>query len=242
MKALIEVGPTHAEVHPRDGDEKPAHEPRQHRADGEPDHRVAVDINSHQLCRGPVLRQCAQRAPDLGVLHERDEHDNRKDRQYADQDAVIGHDQPKIPVEHAVDNFRHTALFFAEQQQDHGIEEERQPGGQQHRAFLARGSLDHGAKEEFFYQRAQNGQCDARHHQCYHERPAQLPVKRIGDEPAQNIHLPVSEVQHVHQREDQGQPESDHRILRTQIDPVGDDLFHAPPVAPCYPGPSLARG
>ncbi len=58
------------------------------------------------------------------------------------------------------------------------------------------------------------------------EGQAQLPIDFIGDEAAEHVHLPVREIQHVHQREDQRQPERDQRVLGAEIEPVGDDLFH----------------
>ena len=56
----------------------------------------------------------------------------------------------------------------------------------------------------------------------------QLAVDRVGDEAAEHVHLPVREVEHVHQREDERQPQRDQRILRAEIEAVDDDLFHAP--------------
>ena len=58
------------------------------------------------------------------------------------------------------------------------------------------------------------------------ERQAELAVDRIGDEAAQHIHLPVREIEHVHQCEDQGQTQCDQRILGAEIEAVDDDLFH----------------
>ena len=58
----------------------------------------------------------------------------------------------------------------------------------------------------------------------------QLAVDRVGDEAAEHVHLAVREIEHVHQREDQRQAERDQRVLRAEIEPVDDDLFH--PLSP----------
>jgi hypothetical protein len=42
--------------------------------------------------------------------------DDRQDREQTNQNAVIGHDQPEIPIEHALNNLGHAALFFAKDQ------------------------------------------------------------------------------------------------------------------------------
>ena len=42
---------------------------------------------------------------------------------------------------------------------------------------------------------------------------AELAVDRVGDEAAEHVHLPVREVQDVHQREDERQPKRDQRVL-----------------------------
>ena len=59
------------------------------------------------------------------------------------------------------------------------------------------------------------------------ERPVQLAIDLVGDEAAEHVHLAVREIEHVHQREDQRQAERDQRVLGAEIEPVGDDLFHA---------------
>ena len=56
----------------------------------------------------------------------------------------------------------------------------------------------------------------------------ELPVDRVDDEAAEHIHLTMREIEHVHQREDQREAERDQRILRAEIEPVDDDLFHDP--------------
>ena len=66
MKALIEIGPPMPELTPVIGDQKPADEPGEHRAEGEADHRVAVDVDAHQLRGDAVLRQRAHGAAGLG--------------------------------------------------------------------------------------------------------------------------------------------------------------------------------
>jgi hypothetical protein len=147
-------------------------------------------------------------------------------RQKPDQYPIIGHDQPKIPVEHAVDDFRNAALLLAENQQDDRIQEERGAGRQQHGAFLADATLEHGPEQEPLHQCADDDQGDRRGKECHHERQLHLTVDRVGNEPTQHIKLAMSEVQDVHQREDQRQSQRDQSILGAQIESVGDDLFH----------------
>jgi len=60
------------------------------------------------------LRQGAQGTAGFGVLHQGNERDDRQDREHTNQDAIIGHNQPEIPVEHAINNLRDTALFLTE--------------------------------------------------------------------------------------------------------------------------------
>ena len=59
MKALIEIGPPMPRVDAGDGDEKAADEAGEHGAEGEADHRVAGDVDAHQLGRDAVLGQRA---------------------------------------------------------------------------------------------------------------------------------------------------------------------------------------
>ena len=85
MKALIEIGPPMPELTPVMVTSKPADEARQHRAEREADHRIAVDLHAHELRGDPVLRQRPHGAAGLAVLHEEHERGDEHDRQDADQ-------------------------------------------------------------------------------------------------------------------------------------------------------------
>ena len=121
---------------------------------------------------------------------------------------------------------RHAALLLAEQEQDRGVEEIGDAGGEQHGALLALAAPDDGAEEEALDQRAEDGERQRRGEERDDERQLHQPVDFVGDEAAEHVHLPVREIEHVHQREDQRQAERDQRILRAEVEPVGDDLFH----------------
>jgi hypothetical protein len=58
----------------------------------------------------------------------------------------------------------------------------------------------------------------------------ELGIDDIGDEATQHVHLPVGEIKHIHQREDQRQTQRDQRVLSAQIKPVSEHLFHDKPV------------
>ena len=119
--------------------------------------------------------------------------------------------------EHAPDDLRHAALLLAKQQKDHGVEEERYRGREQHGALFANASLDDGAEQELLHQRADDGERDARRQKCDDEGQPELTVDVVGDKAPQDVHLTVREVEHVHEGEDQGQPKRDQRILGAQI-------------------------
>ena len=76
MKALTEIGPPMPELTPVMATRRPPTSPGEHRAEREADHRVAVDVDAHQLRRDAVLRQRPHRAAGLEVLHE--EHEARR--------------------------------------------------------------------------------------------------------------------------------------------------------------------
>ena len=123
MKALIEIGPPMPELTPVIGHEQAADNAGEHGADREADHRVAVDVDAHELRGHAVLGQGAHGAAGAGVLHEEDEGGDGDDREDSDEHAVVGHDDAEV-VEHAVHDLRHAALLLAEDQEDDGVEEE----------------------------------------------------------------------------------------------------------------------
>ena len=89
----------------------------------EADHRIAVDLDAHQLGGDPVLRQCPHGAAGSAVLHVEDEGGDEYEGEYANDDTVIRHDDAAL-VEHAFDDLGDAALLLTEQQQDDGVEKE----------------------------------------------------------------------------------------------------------------------
>ena len=85
MKALIEIAPPMPELTPAMATSKPADEARQHGAEREAQHRVAVDVHAHELRRLPVLGQRAHGPAGLGVLHEQQQVAIISDCHHADQ-------------------------------------------------------------------------------------------------------------------------------------------------------------
>ncbi len=236
MNAFTEIGPPMPELTPGDGDEEAADGSGEHGAEREADHRVAVDADAHELRGDPVLGERPHRAARLAVLHEQDEGGDEDDRQGADEEPVVGHDDG-VRDENATHDLRHAALLLAEHEQDHRVEEEGDGGGEEHGALLAHAAPDHRAKEELLDERADRGESHAGGEERHGEGQAELPVDVIGHEAAEHVHLAVREVEHVHEREDKRQPERDQRILRAKIEPVRDHLFHG---ATHWPGGRLA--
>src|SRR5262249_55902717 len=105
----------------RNRHEKPANDSGEHGAERKSDHRVAVDLDTHQLGRHTVLGQSPHGPAGLAVLHEQYERHNEQDGDRADDDAVVGHDQ-RIGDEDAFDDLRHAALLLAEEQENDGVE------------------------------------------------------------------------------------------------------------------------
>jgi hypothetical protein len=126
----------------------------------------------------------------------------------------------------AGDDGRHAALLLAEREQRHVLEQEGGADGEQHAVLLARRHLDDAAEEQDLEQDADRADDHRGDQEGQRERQAPDAVDVVDHEAADHEHLPVREVEQVHDREDQRDAERHQRVGGRQHHAVDDDLLH----------------
>ena len=117
-------------------------------------------------------------------------------------------------------------MLLPEEDEDEALQEQGGSGRQQHGALLARAMAEHAPEEELVEERSGDAQGRRRRDERERERQPEDPVHVVRDEPPEHVHLPVGEVEHPHQTEDEGEAERDEGVLAPEVDPVDEDLFH----------------
>ena len=117
-------------------------------------------------------------------------------------------------------------MLLPEEDEDEALEQQGGAGREKHRALLAGAVPEHAPEEELVEERPSDAQGRRGRDEGEGERQPEDPVHVVRHEPAEHVHLPVGEVEHAHQAEDEGEAERDEGVLTPEVDPVDEDLFH----------------